>query len=331
MHRITTYALVLFSLACGSDDKTSTDTGTTSETSNSTTQTTTSDTTNTTSSPSSVDKGCEVPGPALDQETFSFMVGDMERSYRINAPALAKGTSVPLIIAFHGADGRNARFPQQNQFNELATNNEAILVYAMSELVAPNEGEWQLNTTDEMHHDIDYVEALIDQVASSYCIDRDRIYATGYSLGSMFTYELPCHLPETFAAIASHAGTMPVAMYSCDTSSSMGILHIHGQRDILIDYREAWDWKEWDFVGTMMGVPALIEFWDNTYACTDDTSSQLGDAEYIVHSGCSGDVRVEHIGVKRLGHEWPQTIDGSQTSELIWDFLRDFSRANRDD
>jgi polyhydroxybutyrate depolymerase len=331
MSRLTTQAVILCTLACGgSNDDKSADTGATGTNTTATTATTTT-TTTTTSTQTVVDEGCEVPGPALDQETFSFMVGDMERSYRINAPALAKGASVPLIIAFHGADGRNERFPQQNQFNELATNNEAILVYAMSELVAPNEGEWQLNTTDEMHHDIDYVEALIDQVASSYCIDRDRIYATGYSLGSMFTYELPCHLPETFAAIASHAGTMPVSMYSCDTSSSMGILHIHGQRDILIDYREAWDWKEWDFVGTMMGVPALIGFWDNTYACTDDATSETGDAEYIVHSGCSGDVRVEHIGVKRLGHEWPQTIDGSQTSALIWDFLSDFSRANRDD
>lgn len=317
--------LLAMSLACSApDEQVSSDTGTTAS---STTTAPPTTTTTTTTPEQDVDQGCETPGPALDQEMFSFMVGDMERSYRINAPELSQGTSVPLLMAFHGADGRNDRFPQQRRFNDLASNGEAIVVYPMSELVAPNEGEWQLNTTDAMHHDIDYVEALIEKVASSYCIDRDRIYATGYSLGSMFTYELPCHLPHTFAAIASYAGTMPIDMYSCDTSSTMGILHIHGQRDELIDYDETWDWKEWDPVGTMWDIPGMIDFWDSTYACTEEEVTETAESNRVVHSGCTGDVRVEHIGVKRVEHEWPQSIDDALTADILWGFLTDHNKV----
>lgn len=321
----TRFALVL-TIGCGSaEEKATTDSGTPSTPT--TTTATTSTSVTTTSTDAATDAGCVTPGPAVDQETLSFMVGDMERFYRINAPALDEGIAVPLLLAFHGGDGRNERFPQQRQFNDIATSGDAIVVYPMSELVAPNEGEWRLNTTEEMHHDIDYVEALIERVAAAYCIDRDRIYATGYSLGSMFTYELPCHLPQTFAAIASYAGSMPIDMYTCDTSSSMGILHIHGQRDDLIDYDEPWDWKEWDSVGTMWDIPGMIDFWKDTYACTEDSVTETGEAERIVHTGCAGNVRVEHIGVKRTGHEWPQTIDDELTSSILWDFLTDHNKA----
>ena len=57
-----------------------------------------------------------------------------------------------------------------------------------------NEGEWQLNTSSDSRHDIDFIDTLIDNLSSSYNVDSKRVYATGYSLGSMFTYELACHL-----------------------------------------------------------------------------------------------------------------------------------------
>ena len=41
-------------------------------------------------------------------------------------------------------------------------------------------------------------------------VDESRLYGIGYSLGSMFSYEIACHLNRRIAAIASYAGTMPV-------------------------------------------------------------------------------------------------------------------------
>ena len=109
----------------------------------------------------------------------------------------------------------------------------------------------------------------------------------------------------------------------------MGILHIHGQLDDLIDYDLPWDWKEWDSVGTMLDIPGLIDFWQQAYACDEEVASETDEAEYIVHSGCTGDVRVEHIGIKRGGHDWPSTIDGTNTSSVVWDFVSSFDRESR--
>ena len=76
----------------------------------------------------------------------------------------------------------------------------------------------------------------------------------------MFNYELACQLSDRFAAIASHAGTMPVSPDSCDQDSNVAVMHLHGEDDYIIAYNNAWDWKEWDEVGTMMAIPSLVTF-----------------------------------------------------------------------
>ena len=40
----------------------------------------------------------------------------------------------------------------------------------------------------------------------------------------------------------------------------MGVMHIHGKFDYIIDYDDDWDWKdgEHEGVGTMSNVPGMI-------------------------------------------------------------------------
>ena len=100
----------------------------------------------------------------------------------------------------------------------------------------PNEGAWQLNTDAQSRQDIDYIEAMIDDISSGHPVDASKVYAVGYSLGSMFSYELACQMSGRFAAIASFAGTMPVSPKSCDPERNVPIMHIHGVEDPIIAY-----------------------------------------------------------------------------------------------
>ena len=45
----------------------------------------------------------------------------------------------------------------------------------------------------------------------------------------------------------------------------------------------------------------------------------------ITHSGCLGDTRIEHYGIEFHEHTWPDEVDGTDTYQLIWDFLSDFT------
>ena len=49
------------------------------------------------------------------------------------------------------------------------------------------------------------------------------------------------------------------------------------------------------------------------------------DTEHIVHSDCAGDVRIEHYGMEAQEHTWPNQVSGTDTYQLIWDFLSEFT------
>ena len=188
-----------------------------------------------------------------------------------------------------------------------------------------NEGEWQLNTRSEARHDIDFINAMIDEIAENYSVDRSRIYATGYSLGSMFTYEVACQMSDRIAAVASYAGTMPINPADCNPTRFAPIMHIHGADDTLIAYGNTWAWKAWDEVGEMSDIPSLIEYWRTKYNCQNSIETNSETGTHYVHDMCDQGARVEHYRVEDVGHEWPRRINGMPPYQIIWDFVSSFT------
>ena len=279
-----------------------------------------------------VENPCSVSTQSTVQTTISIFVEGQERLFRLTVPESTVGTPLPLVIAFHGGGGAEEDFQQQNQFDQLAEEEDFIMAYAIAEsdrTVA--EGEWYLNTAATSRDDNDFALQIVNELSSVYCVDQDRLYAIGYSLGSMFTYEVACQLNHRFAAVASFAGTMPVNPESCTLFGNMAVLHVHGKLDYIIDYDEDWDWKdgEHEGVGTMSDVPGMIDFWAQLSNCEDDnTHSHLfggDDVEHVVHSECDGDVRIELYGMEAQEHTWPEQVDGTDTYRLMWNFLSGFT------
>ena len=277
---------------------------------------------------SEVQNPCLLPTESETQATIEVMVDGQERLFRLSIPSSDAGTELPLIIAFHGGDGAGEDFQQQNQFDQLGEEEKFIMVYAIAESDrTPAEGEWFLNTAATSRDDNNFAEAIVDELSGVFCVDQDRLYAIGYSLGSMFTYEIACQLNDRFAAVASFAGTMPVSPESCNLRGSMAVLHIHGKLDYIIDYDDDWDWKdgEHEGVGTMSSVPGMIDAWAVRANCESDEVNADFLIEHIVHEGCFGETRIEHYGLELQEHTWPDEVDGTSTYQLIWDFLSDFT------
>ena len=279
-----------------------------------------------------IENPCLQPSQAITQSVTSVLVDGVERLFRLSVPNSDAGTELAVIIAFHGGGGAEEDFDQQNQFDQLGEQEKFIMVYAIAEDDrTPAEGDWFLNTAATSRDDNDFSESIIDELSKAYCIDDDRLYAIGYSLGSMYTYEIACQLNNRFAAVASFAGTMPVNPETCDLTGSMAVMHIHGKLDYIIDYDEDWDWKdgEMEGVGTMSNIPGMIDYWAQKSNCqNENTHAHLFDGdevEHIVYSDCDGGVRIEHYGMEAHEHSWPNEVDGTATYQLMWDFLSDFT------
>ena len=61
--------------------------------------------------------------------------------------------------------------------------------------------------------DLKLVDAALAWVHAKYTVDDDRIYATGFSNGAMFTYLLWAERPAVFAAYGPVAGRLRVVAF----------------------------------------------------------------------------------------------------------------------
>ena len=116
---------------------------------------------------------------------------------------------VPLMFNFHGGDGYASDWILGSNMTSVADLEGFILVFPQA-LADPNDGgslNWiHKDPTD--HDDIYFIESIIDELASQYMIDQSRVYACGYSEGSILSYELGCRLNSKIAAFAAVSGSM---------------------------------------------------------------------------------------------------------------------------
>merc|ERR1712207_52897 len=77
--------------------------------------------------------------------------------------------------------------------------------------------------------DIGFIDTLLDELEATYCIDRSRIYVTGFSNGGMMAQRLGCEMNHRLAAIAPQHGQLALG-FNCDPKHDepMPILNIWG-------------------------------------------------------------------------------------------------------
>ena len=125
--------------------------------------------------------------------------------------------------------------------------------------------------------DVAYIDAIIDDMASRYRVDRKRVYLVGHSNGGFMSYRYACDRSERIAAIVSLAGAnFADAANRCKPKQPVAVLQVHGDKDDAVPYSG----------GTMAGwtVPSALEsakFWAGVGGCslTTDPSAPNLDLE----------------------------------------------------
>ncbi len=168
-----------------------------------------------------------LPVTAFCQTWRDFQVGDLTRRALVYVP---EGTNQPpLLISLHGM-GIGAGWHQGGmmKFEPIADREKFVVVYPE----ADQDLRWDLGGT----HDTDFMLAIIEQMSAEHGIDRSRVYASGFSMGGMFSYTLACKLPEVFAAIAPGNGYPLGGEFGCVNTRHVPIFHMHGTADDFVAY-----------------------------------------------------------------------------------------------
>ena len=264
---------------------------------------------------------------ATDSLARTLVHDGMTREYVLYVPDSYDGTSeVPLMLNFHGYGGIASQYLRYADMRSLADSEVFILVYPQGALLN-GDPHWnsglESNENKSGVDDFGFVEALIDEISSSYSIDPARVYSCGYSNGAFFSYALACYHSDRIAAIGSVAGTMMEETYdNCSPSHPVAMVNIHGTSDFVVPY---------DGGGKrLMSIDEVLAYWtgfNNTSADPMETSRNESGVtiEHYSYPGGDNDTSVEHYKVIDGGHVWFDIrYDGSDTSRLIWDFVSRF-------
>ena len=235
----------------------------------------------------------------------------IQRNYILYIPEIYDGdTAVPLILNFHGFGSNAAQQMFYGDFRDIADTEGFLLVHPEGTTFIGNQfwnvGFPGISSTID---DVGFTETLIDELATLYAIDLDRVYATGMSNGGFMSFLLACQLSEKIAAVASVTGSMTQDTFDdCNAQRPTPVLQIHGTEDDVVLYN-----------GNTLSIPIpdVISYWvDHNNCDTTPTTTTLPDIdpsdgstiEHSVYEDGDNGVTTEHMKVIGGGHTWPGSV-----------------------
>lgn len=237
--------------------------------------------------------------------------GGVERQFSVAAPDRAVGDEpVPLIVNLHGA---RATAEQQQATSELATRGPEAGFVVVAPQALGARPIWSLTADGP---DITYVQDLVDEVEQRLCIDRSRVYLTGFSMGGMLSMRLACTAPDRFAAVAAVSGEIDYD--DCPTTGRPPLLAFHGTADTVVRLDGSLD------PGVALSIPfpdepprvEIVRRWAQATGCTvpPEETEIPPDVEHQ-HYDCT-DSAVELYLIDGGGHTWPGSTPGPYTEAL---------------
>jgi polyhydroxybutyrate depolymerase len=240
---------------------------------------------------------------------------------------------MPLVLVFHGGGGQPTQARFDTGMDEVADKHGFIVVYPAGTgrfrdaLLTWNAGAGAIGYAAEHRvDDIGFTERLLDDVGRFFCIDRERVYATGLSNGAQMVYSLACALSERIAAIAPVSA--PMAPIECRPGRAVPIMHFHGTADRHVPFEGG--------IGpagvtgyTHLSVAENIGFWLENNGCSGTPRvRQAGAATFETYGPCAQDSEVVLVTLEGAGHTWPGGSDECETdSEALGSTNRDISAS----
>jgi polyhydroxybutyrate depolymerase len=181
--------------------------------------------------------GCAAPVGKSGK--LSIPVAGAERRFLVRLPAGYDGkTPRPIIFGFHFIGGSGEQFEEMSGLTGAWP--EAIVVYPEGlERSWPDDPSiggpgWQLTETELGERDLKFFDALRSWLLASYCVDRRRMFAIGFSNGGYFSNLLGCVRADAIAAVAPAGGGM-----RCEPAKPVAAIVSHGKEDHLVPFSEA--------------------------------------------------------------------------------------------
>lgn len=293
----------------------------------------------------------------------------ISRKYIIRVPpGYSQDEATPIVFSFHGW-GSSAAFNEGYMgFNQVADSFGHIMVYVegMSDYGRGVNNGWQsfnavgstttlsgapectARTTGYCYQSCDsrrqgcgkcdwtscaddgqYVNDILDSLEASYCLDKTRYYATGYSNGGMMAFEIGMAVLERFAALVPGGG-QPFVGHNDPPPTRQGgaisVMDLHGTSDRTCPGNSTTSSDGWNYepIDNVLKVWAAANGCSNTgalkkYDTAEDGKTQLWCVSF---GDCPSGVDIVRCSYN-LGHHWlGYNSNGGTGARLAFEFFR---------
>ncbi|MDX2360409.1 MAG: PHB depolymerase family esterase [Crocinitomicaceae bacterium] len=240
--------------------------------------------------------------------------------------------SLPVVFCLHGI-GDVATNMANIGFNQIADTARFIAIYPQGVANGQGQNSWANGTLflSSTADDISFFNLMIDDLILNNNADPSRVYASGFSMGSIMSHKLACELNDRIAAIGTMSGTMSSQdLNNCVPTYATPIIHFHGTADATIPY-------DVGALPSLTLVPATLNFWRDAHGCvTTADSTQIPDVasdgytvDRFIYQGCTPLSSVEFWRINGGDHEYfYQPFNDFTESIEIWRFFGQWSHSN---
>ncbi len=127
-----------------------------------------------------------------------------------------------LVIVFHGRTNDAAQVRRYVDLDEALP--DAVLVYPSALPAGPGRFAWSdPGDPPDRLRDFALVDAIVDAYGRAHCLDLDRVFVVGHSLGASFANDVACRFGGRIRAVASVAGGLQGG--ACTAATAALVLH----------------------------------------------------------------------------------------------------------
>jgi polyhydroxybutyrate depolymerase len=241
--------------------------------------------------------------------TMTLSVAGRDRTVIVHIPTGYTGaTQVPLVLNMHGSGSTAVDQEAFTAMDATADSNGFVVAYPQGLIPDGSGFDWNVPGVPLIGgravppgsaDDVTFLTDLVHTLEQRYCVDSNRVFATGFSGGSRIASQLACEASTTFAAIAPVSGLRRPT--PCPTVRPVPILTFHGTADPVDPYNGHGQ-AYWTY-----SVPQAAKDWAVQDSCsTMPTTSQPDPGVTLTrYSHCAGNATVELYSITGEGHEWP--------------------------
>ena len=291
-----------------------------------------------TSTPTAIAPGVESAGcnegVSPGSRSESFRHDGIDRAYDIVVPETAQGVAMPVVLSFPGFTNSSEDQALRSGLAARALADGFVAVFPQgSDFEGTTPSYFNLETVDDpsLADDVGFTAEILDRVEADLCIDRSRIFVSGFSNGGMFAATLGCALSDRVAAVAAVAG---VHLLPDCRGRPMPIIITHGTADDVVPFSEGDVGPAADVIRgsggneaqlrmtaavTGTSVRSWAESWARRNACRlIDPAVESGSVvETTAYRNCraGGDVVLQVI--EGGGHDWPLSPGSDATAQAL--------------